>query len=145
MDHDTFFVNDTGIKIKRLLNKQLVHFVKNQGNCPCITKEDSFWPHVKYDPLCHDIDSLIIGYIHRGVKLATCMHTLYLLNKLNTVKPEIFATFLFSLILRVRKIRENKKSGKYLEFNIENLQMILGQTVVVIWAIIREANVLEPG
>ena len=56
------------IKIKRLSNKQLDNFVKNQGNCPCFTEEDSFWPHVKYDPLC-------IG-LHRGVKLGMCVHTL---------------------------------------------------------------------
>ena len=66
MYHDKFFGNDKdslrgsilvmiqlyGIKIRRLVNKQLDNFVKNRGNCPCFTEDDSFWPLVKFDPLC---------------------------------------------------------------------------------------------
>ena len=36
-------------------------------------------------------------------------HQTRLLEDADTVKPEIFATVLFSLISRVQKIRENKK------------------------------------
>ena len=34
-----------------------------------------------------------------------------------TVKPEIFTTFLFSRLSRIRKIRENKKSEKFYLFS----------------------------
>ena len=45
MHHDTFFGNNTVIlvlKIKRLRNKQLDNFVKNQGNRRCITERIHF-------------------------------------------------------------------------------------------------------
>ena len=44
----------------------------------------------------------------------------------NTVKPEIFTTILFSLLSRITKIREIKKSEKYLTVKFGVCRAIMG-------------------